>query len=89
MSSKIWAIRSYFAGSYFPGLQGEIRIQNSSNIKNGVIANLLVKLGFITDLQRRRQGTDSFQPEIQPDVSMSIKRMENYDLYIFTPKVQI
>lgn len=49
----------------------------------------MVKLGIVTEHQRRRHGTDSVKFDLVKGVQMDVKNMENYDLYIFTPKVSI
>ena len=46
-----------------------------------------LKLGMVTELAMRRAGVDAIRPKLHRGVSMRVKKMENYDLHIFTPEV--
>jgi len=46
-----------------------------------------LKLGTKSELELRRAGDDSWQPTLHRGVTVEVKQLENYQLYIFTPEV--
>lgn len=52
-----------------------------------LLGQIKLGLGFVSELDMRRAGVDNIRPKVVRGVSVQVKKMENYDLHIFTPDV--
>lgn len=52
-----------------------------------LLGQIKLGLGFVSELDMRRAGVDNIRPKVVRGVSVQVKKMENYDLHIFTPDI--